>query len=59
MVHGCSELQHSIDTAACHFDLQGRRVNLIDTPGHLDLMGGSQAALLVAMPHGIRENWTL
>ena len=39
------ELQHSIDTAVCHFDLQGRRVNLIDTPGYLDLLGRSQAVL--------------
>src|ERR1700682_564358 len=39
------ELQHSIDTAICHFDLQGRQVNLIDTPGYVDLLGRSQAAL--------------
>src|SRR5271165_3261509 len=39
------ELQHSIDTAVCHFDLQGRRVNLIDTPGYVDLLGRSQAVL--------------
>ena len=39
------ELQHSIDTAVCHFDLQGRHVNLIDTPGYLDLLGRSQTVL--------------
>jgi elongation factor G len=39
------ELQHSIDTAVCHFDLQGRRVNLIDTPGYVDLLGRSQSVL--------------
>ena len=39
------ELGHSIDTAVCHFDVQGQRVNLIDTPGYLDLLGRSQAVL--------------
>jgi elongation factor G len=39
------ELQHSIDTAVCHFDLQGRHVNLIDTPGYVDLLGRSQSVL--------------
>jgi elongation factor G len=39
------ELQHSIETAVCHFGLQGRHVNLIDTPGYVDLLGRSQAAL--------------
>ncbi len=39
------ELQHSVDTAVCHFDLQGRHVNLIDTPGYVDLLGRSQAVL--------------
>jgi elongation factor G len=39
------ELQHSIDSAVCHFEWQGRRVNLLDTPGYLDLLGRSQAAL--------------
>ncbi len=39
------ELQHSTDTAVCHFEWQGRRVNLIDTPGYSELLGRSQAAL--------------
>jgi len=39
------ELQHSLDTAACHFDVQERHVNLIDTPGYPDLLGRSQAVL--------------
>ena len=39
------DLQHSIDTAVCHFDLQGRHVNLLDTPGYLDLLGRSQSVL--------------
>lgn len=39
------ELQHSLDSALCHFDFQGRHVNLIDTPGYLDLLGRAQAVL--------------
>ncbi len=39
------ELQHSLDTALCHFESGGRRVNLIDTPGYLDLLGRSQSVL--------------
>lgn len=43
------ELLHSVDTAVCHFDCHSesgnRHVNLIDTPGYLDLLGRSQAVL--------------
>src|SRR5262249_35354860 len=39
------ELLHSIDSAVCHFEWQGRHVNLLDTPGYPDLLGRSQAAL--------------
>ena len=39
------ELGHSLDSAVCHFDCQGRHVNLIDTPGYLDLLGRAQAVL--------------
>jgi len=39
------ELQHSVDTAVCHFASRGKHVNLIDTPGYPDLLGRSQAAL--------------
>jgi len=39
------ELQHSTDSAVCHLEWQGKRVNLIDTPGYPDLLGRSQAAL--------------
>jgi elongation factor G len=39
------ELQHSVATACCHFDYQGRHVNLLDTPGYLDLLGRSRAVL--------------
>jgi elongation factor G len=39
------ELQHSLDAAICHFDFQGRHVNLIDTPGYPDLLGRSFAVL--------------
>jgi elongation factor G len=39
------ELQHSLDPSVCHFDAQGRHVNLIDTPGYPDLLGRSMAVL--------------
>jgi elongation factor G len=39
------ELQHSLDTAVCHFDVQDRHVNLIDTPGYPDLLGRSLSVL--------------
>lgn len=39
------EMQHSLDCTVCHFESQGRRVNLIDTPGYLDLLGRSQSVL--------------
>ncbi|HSW14469.1 MAG TPA: elongation factor G [Solimonas sp.] len=39
------ELQHSLYTAVCHFDVDGHHVNLIDTPGYPDLLGRSQAVL--------------
>ena len=39
------ELQHSVDTAVCHFASAGKHVNLIDTPGYPDLLGRSQAVL--------------
>src|SRR5579883_2272519 len=39
------ELLHSIDSAVCHFEWQGKRVNLVDTPGYPDLLGRSRAAL--------------
>ncbi|HSG66090.1 MAG TPA: elongation factor G [Gammaproteobacteria bacterium] len=32
-------LQHSLDTSVCHLEHDGRRVNLIDTPGYPDFMG--------------------
>lgn len=55
------EMQHSLDCAVCHLDWQGRRVNLIDTPGYLDLLGRSQsvlsavetAAIVIDGPSGI------
>ncbi len=39
------EIGHSLDIAVCHFDFQGRHVNLLDTPGYLDLLGRSQSVL--------------
>jgi elongation factor G len=39
------ELQHSVDSAICHFEWQGKHVHLIDTPGYSELLGRAQAAL--------------
>lgn len=39
------ELLHSTDSAVCHFDWQGKHINLLDTPGYPDLLGRSQGAL--------------
>ena len=39
------ELKHSIDTALCHFEHKGKRVNLIDTPGYPDFLGRSISIL--------------
>jgi elongation factor G len=38
-------LLHSLDTAICGFETQGRRVNIIDTPGYPDFLGRSLCAL--------------
>jgi len=38
-------LLHSLDAAICGFESQGRRVNMIDTPGYPDFLGRSLAAL--------------
>jgi len=38
-------LLHSLDAAICGFETQGRRVNMIDTPGYPDFLGRSLAAL--------------
>jgi elongation factor G len=42
------ELGHSIDNAVYHLDFEGRHVNLIDTPGYLDLLGRAQTGLAAA-----------
>ena len=34
-------LLHSLDAAICGFETQGRRVNIIDTPGYPDFLGRS------------------
>lgn len=39
-VHG-----HSLDSAVVHFDYQGRRINLIDTPGYPDFIGRALGVL--------------
>ncbi len=38
-------LLHSLDAAICGFETQGRRVNIIDTPGYPDFLGRSLCAL--------------
>src|SRR5690349_1704491 len=42
------EFQHSLDPAVCHFEAQGKHVNLIDTPGYPDLLGRSMSVLAAA-----------
>ena len=38
-------LLHSLDTAICGFETQGKRVNIIDTPGYPDFLGRTLSAL--------------
>ena len=38
-------LLHSLDAAICGFEAQGKRVNIIDTPGYPDFLGRSLSAL--------------
>jgi elongation factor G len=38
-------LQHSLDAAICGFEAQGKRVNIIDTPGYPDFLGRTLSAL--------------
>ena len=38
-------LLHSLDAAICGFEADGRRVNMIDTPGYPDFLGRSLCAL--------------
>jgi len=38
-------LLHSLDAALCGFETQGRRVNMIDTPGYPDFLGRTLSAL--------------
>ena len=38
-------LLHSLDAAICGFETQGRRVNMIDTPGYPDFLGRTLSAL--------------
>eukprot|EP00913_Durusdinium_trenchii_P008971 g8437.t1 len=39
------ERGHSIMSAVCHFEHNGKRINLIDTPGYPDFIGGAIGAL--------------
>jgi elongation factor G len=38
-------LLHSLDTAICGLETQGKRVNIIDTPGYPDFLGRTLSAL--------------
>src|SRR5512139_1200815 len=38
-------LLHSLDAAICGFETQGKRVNMIDTPGYPDFLGRTLSAL--------------
>ena len=38
-------LLHSLDAAICGFETQGKRVNVIDTPGYPDFLGRTLSAL--------------
>src|SRR5678816_111525 len=38
-------LLHSLDTAVCGFETQGKRINIIDTPGYPDFLGRTLSAL--------------
>jgi elongation factor G len=39
------ELKHSLRCSVCHFDHGGIHVNLVDTPGHRDLLGRALSVL--------------
>jgi elongation factor G len=39
------ERQHSVDPAAAYFDHEGKTINLIDSPGYPDFIGGAICAL--------------
>ncbi|HEX2493237.1 MAG TPA: elongation factor G [Steroidobacter sp.] len=39
------QLQHSLDSAIVHVETDGRRINLIDTPGYPDFAGRALSAL--------------
>ena len=36
---------HSIDSAVCHINYQGKEINIIDTPGYPDYLGSSLSSL--------------
>src|SRR5512144_2142501 len=38
-------LLHSLDAAICGFESQGKRVNIVDTPGYPDFLGRSLSAV--------------
>ncbi len=47
------QLGHSIDTALCHFEAQGKHVNLIDTPGFPDFLGRALSAIEAVATAGV------
>src|SRR3954468_18913864 len=54
----------SIDTSVLHLDYQGKRINLLDTPGYPDFVGAALGALgavenaviVVSGPSGVEVN---
>jgi len=52
---------HSLDVAVCHLEHEGRRINLLDTPGYPDFIGRTMsvlpavetAAVVINAQHGI------
>ena len=55
---------HSVDPALCHVDHTGKTINIIDTPGYPDFIGGAigalagadTAVLVISAPAGIEVN---
>ncbi len=38
-------LKHTISPSICHFEHRGRQINVIDTPGYIDLLGRTASVL--------------
>ncbi|HUS47190.1 MAG TPA: elongation factor G [Phycisphaerae bacterium] len=58
------ERQHSVDPVAAHFEHEGKSINLIDSPGYPDFIGGAicamggadTAAVVISATAGIEVN---